>query len=183
MKTLFWEPGRLENHNFKILATQGFKIGHILLRNFFQGEATDLSLLPIDAELKDLSDGNSLSENDLRNLRHSTRAVNRQPGYRPGRLVEPFSFRRRRERRRYTHTETQAHKKHRHIYQHEGNTKTTETHINSTEKTRKENTKQQNINRTHVRIQQKNKEELKNNQILTQRTINRKPRTKTAEHN
>ena len=67
---MFREPGRLENHDFKILAFLGFKIGHILLRSFFQGEATDLSLLPIDAELKDLSDGHSPSENDLRNLRH-----------------------------------------------------------------------------------------------------------------
>ena len=69
LKSLVWEPGRLENYDFKLLAFLGFKIGVILLRNFFQGEATDLSLLP-DAELKDLSDGKSPSEHDSRNLRH-----------------------------------------------------------------------------------------------------------------
>ena len=32
------------------------------------------------------------------NFQNSTRAVNRQPGYRPGRLVEPFAFNKNRDR-------------------------------------------------------------------------------------
>ena len=53
-----------------ILATVGSQIRHLFIDNSFQWEATELRVLPIDAELKDLSDGHSPSENDLRNLRH-----------------------------------------------------------------------------------------------------------------
>ena len=40
---------------------------------------------------------------------YSTRAVNRQPGYRPGRLVEPFAFNRNRDRNNDIHI--QKHRK------------------------------------------------------------------------
>ena len=51
-----------------ILATVGSQIRHLFIDNSFQCEATELRVLPIDAELKDLSTGNLTSENDLRNL-------------------------------------------------------------------------------------------------------------------
>ena len=44
----------------------------------------------------------------------------------------------------YTYRDTGT-QKHRHIHQHEGNTKTTETHIKSTEKTRNKKHKSNNI--------------------------------------
>ena len=45
----------------------------------------------------------------LENPGNSTRAVNRQPGYRPGRLVEPFAFNRNRDRNNDIHI--QKHRK------------------------------------------------------------------------
>ena len=84
----------------------------------------------------------------IRHGNHSTRAVNRQPGYRPGRLVEPFSFRRRRERRRYTHTETQAHKK-TDTYINMKETQKQQKHTSNQQKRQEtKNTKQQNINKS-----------------------------------